>query len=122
MSFASAMRHRIRYSIGAAPTVSVKRALKLERDSPASRASPRDRARGARRRQHRHVQPQRRGRAPGRRGGRRISRGDPPLVAKTALGRIGEADDGGAAIAALLCDDCRWVTGQAIEVSGGFRL
>jgi NAD(P)-dependent dehydrogenase (short-subunit alcohol dehydrogenase family) len=46
----------------------------------------------------------------------------PPLVAKTALGRLGEADDVGAAIAALLSDDCRWVTGQAIEVSGGFRL
>jgi NAD(P)-dependent dehydrogenase (short-subunit alcohol dehydrogenase family) len=46
----------------------------------------------------------------------------PPLVAKTALGRLGEADDVGGAIAALLSDDCRWVTGQDVEVSGGYGL
>lgn len=46
----------------------------------------------------------------------------PPLVARTALGRLGEADDVGAAIAALLSDDCRWVTAQILEVSGGFGL
>jgi NAD(P)-dependent dehydrogenase (short-subunit alcohol dehydrogenase family) len=40
----------------------------------------------------------------------------------TALGRLGEADDVGAAIAAVLSDDFRWVTGQHIEVSGGARL
>ncbi|MET0293003.1 MAG: SDR family oxidoreductase [Steroidobacteraceae bacterium] len=46
----------------------------------------------------------------------------PPLVAKTALGRLGEAGDVAGAIVALLSDDCRWITGQDIEVSGGFGL
>lgn len=46
----------------------------------------------------------------------------PPLVAKTAFGRIGEPRDVGDVIAALLSDECRWVTGQDIEVSGGFGL
>ncbi len=41
---------------------------------------------------------------------------------QTALGRMGEADDVGAVIAALLSDDFRWVTAQEIEVSGGYRL
>ncbi len=46
----------------------------------------------------------------------------PMLAARTALGRIGEGDDVGRAIAALLSDDMGWVTGQNIEVSGGFNL
>lgn len=46
----------------------------------------------------------------------------PPLIEKTALGRLGEADDVGAAIGALLSDDCRWVTAQNIEVAGGYGL
>jgi len=46
----------------------------------------------------------------------------PTFVERTALGRMGESDDVGAAIAALLSDDFRWVTGQEIEVSGGYRL
>jgi NAD(P)-dependent dehydrogenase (short-subunit alcohol dehydrogenase family) len=46
----------------------------------------------------------------------------PPLVARTALGRLGEADDIGKVIAALLSDDFGWVTGQNIEASGGFNL
>ena len=46
----------------------------------------------------------------------------PPLVARTALGRLGEADDVGRVIAALLSDDFAWVTAQDIEVSGGFDL
>ena len=46
----------------------------------------------------------------------------PPLVAQTALGRLGEADDVGRVIAALLGDDFAWVTGENIEASGGFRL
>lgn len=45
-----------------------------------------------------------------------------PLAARTALGRIGESDDVGAMIAALVSDDSRWVTAQHIEVSGGFNL
>ena len=40
----------------------------------------------------------------------------------TALGRYGEADDIGGAIAALLGDGTHWITGQRIEVSGGQNL
>jgi NAD(P)-dependent dehydrogenase (short-subunit alcohol dehydrogenase family) len=46
----------------------------------------------------------------------------PPLVAQTALGRLGEADDVGRVIAALLTDDFAWVTGENIEASGGYKL
>jgi NAD(P)-dependent dehydrogenase (short-subunit alcohol dehydrogenase family) len=46
----------------------------------------------------------------------------PPLIARTALGRLGEADDVGDAIAALLSDDCRWITAQNVEVAGGYGL
>jgi len=46
----------------------------------------------------------------------------PPLVERTALGRLGEPDDVGKVIAALLSDDWAWVTGEQIEVSGGFEL
>ncbi|GIF48272.1 NAD(P)-dependent dehydrogenase (short-subunit alcohol dehydrogenase family) [Asanoa ferruginea] len=44
------------------------------------------------------------------------------IVGVTALSRIALADDAGAAIAAMLRDDNRWVTGQRIEVSGGIHL
>jgi NAD(P)-dependent dehydrogenase (short-subunit alcohol dehydrogenase family) len=44
------------------------------------------------------------------------------MAAKAALGRIGEPDDVGAAIAMLLSSDSRWITAQDIEVSGGFNL
>ena len=44
------------------------------------------------------------------------------LAANTALGRVGEPDDIGGAIASLLTGDNRWITGQRIEVSGGTRL
>ena len=43
----------------------------------------------------------------------------PALAAKTALGRVGEPDDIGMAIAGLVGDDGRWITAQHIEVSGG---
>jgi NAD(P)-dependent dehydrogenase (short-subunit alcohol dehydrogenase family) len=46
----------------------------------------------------------------------------PPLVERTALGRLGEADDIGKVIAALLSDEWGWVTGENIEASGGFNL
>jgi NAD(P)-dependent dehydrogenase (short-subunit alcohol dehydrogenase family) len=46
----------------------------------------------------------------------------PPIVERTALGRLGEADDIGKVIAALLSDECGWITGENIEVSGGFNL
>jgi NAD(P)-dependent dehydrogenase (short-subunit alcohol dehydrogenase family) len=45
-----------------------------------------------------------------------------PLVEQTALGRLGESDDVGNVIAALLSDDCAWITAEHIEASGGFRL
>jgi NAD(P)-dependent dehydrogenase (short-subunit alcohol dehydrogenase family) len=45
-----------------------------------------------------------------------------PIVARTALGRLGEPDDLGDVIAFLLSDEARWITGQDIEVSGGFNL
>lgn len=45
-----------------------------------------------------------------------------PLAAQTALGRIGEPDDIGKVIAGLLSDELGWITGEHIEVSGGFRM
>ena len=45
----------------------------------------------------------------------------PALAAKTALCRVGEPDDIGVVIAALLADEGRWITAQTIEVSGGFN-
>ncbi|EXG82039.1 SDR family NAD(P)-dependent oxidoreductase [Cryptosporangium arvum] len=46
----------------------------------------------------------------------------PPIVARTALGRLGEPDDIGMVVAMLLGEECRWITAQDIEVSGGFSL
>ncbi|MER7732707.1 SDR family oxidoreductase [Streptomyces erythrochromogenes] len=46
----------------------------------------------------------------------------PALAAKTAFGRVGEPDDIGSLIAALVGDDGRWITAQDIEVSGGYQL
>jgi NAD(P)-dependent dehydrogenase (short-subunit alcohol dehydrogenase family) len=37
----------------------------------------------------------------------------------TALGRAGEPDDIGPAIASLLSEDSRWINAQRIEISGG---
>jgi NAD(P)-dependent dehydrogenase (short-subunit alcohol dehydrogenase family) len=45
-----------------------------------------------------------------------------PLVARTALGRLGDGDDIGKVIAALLSDECGWITGENVEASGGFNL
>lgn len=44
------------------------------------------------------------------------------VASMTALGRVGEADDIGLAVAALLSDAGRWISGQRIEVSGGQAL
>lgn len=44
------------------------------------------------------------------------------VVGSTALGRVGEADDIGAAVAAILSDDLGWANGTRIEVSGGQNL
>ena len=41
---------------------------------------------------------------------------------QTALGRIGEPYDIGKVIAALLSEDFAWVTGEHLEVSGGYRM
>lgn len=46
----------------------------------------------------------------------------PPLVQRTLLNRLGEADDVGKVIATLLSDECAWVTGENLEASGGFGL
>ncbi len=41
------------------------------------------------------------------------------LVGVTPLGRLGEPDDVGDAIAFLASEDARWITGQNIQVNGG---
>ena len=41
------------------------------------------------------------------------------LVGMTPLGRLGEPDDVGDAIAFLASEDARWITGQNIQVNGG---
>jgi NAD(P)-dependent dehydrogenase (short-subunit alcohol dehydrogenase family) len=45
-----------------------------------------------------------------------------PIAAKTALGRLGEADDIGKVIAFLLSDEGAWITAQTIDTSGGYNL
>lgn len=40
----------------------------------------------------------------------------------TALGRPGRADEIGSAMAMLLSEDARWISGERIEASGGMRL
>lgn len=44
------------------------------------------------------------------------------LASQTALGRIGEPDDVGRAIAGLLSDEAGWINAQSIEVSGGYMI
>lgn len=44
------------------------------------------------------------------------------IEADTALGRFGEPSDIAAVVAFLASEEGRWVTGQAIEASGGYRL
>ncbi len=44
------------------------------------------------------------------------------VASQTALSRAGVPDDIGGMIAALLSEDCRWINGQRIEVSGGMFL
>ncbi len=44
------------------------------------------------------------------------------IAGQIALGRIGEADDIGTAIAGLLGNRSRWITGQRIEASRGMRI
>ena len=58
-------------------------------------------------------------------GGGRV-RDDPEVnrhvAAMTALGRVGEPEDVGGAVAALVSEGGRWINGQRIEVSGGQNL
>ncbi len=44
------------------------------------------------------------------------------VASQTALGRVGEADDIGAAVASLLSPANRWINGQRVEASGGMFL
>ena len=44
------------------------------------------------------------------------------IAGVTALGRVGLPDDVGGAVAALLSEGKRWITGQRIEVSGGMMV
>ena len=44
------------------------------------------------------------------------------MAAGSALGRIGEPEDIGGAVAALLSEGNRWITAQRIEVSGGTNI
>lgn len=44
------------------------------------------------------------------------------IASQTALGRVGEADDIGRVMSALLSDDLGWVNGQRLEASGGIHL
>jgi NAD(P)-dependent dehydrogenase (short-subunit alcohol dehydrogenase family) len=41
------------------------------------------------------------------------------IAGGTALGRVGQPDDIGGAVAALLSSDSRWLNAQRIEASGG---
>ncbi|AKT39220.1 SDR family NAD(P)-dependent oxidoreductase [Chondromyces crocatus] len=44
------------------------------------------------------------------------------VTAETPLGRIGEPEDVAGVVASLLAPETRWITGQRIEVTGGYRL
>jgi NAD(P)-dependent dehydrogenase (short-subunit alcohol dehydrogenase family) len=44
------------------------------------------------------------------------------VAAETALGRIGEPEDVAGVVASLLAPETGWITGQRIEVTGGYRL
>ena len=56
-----------------------------------------------------------------------IIRNAPPerragIIAGTALGRLGNADDIGSIIALLCTDEAEWINGQRLEASGGINL
>ena len=44
------------------------------------------------------------------------------LSKMTAAGRLGQPEEIGAAIGALFSDDCRWINGTRVEVSGGQQI
>jgi len=43
------------------------------------------------------------------------------VIQDTPLGRIGQPDDIGSAVAFVASEEARWITGQAIQVAGGLR-
>ena len=43
-------------------------------------------------------------------------------VVEADLGRVGQPEDVAGAVASLLSADTRWITGQRVEVNGGYRL
>jgi 3-oxoacyl-[acyl-carrier protein] reductase len=43
------------------------------------------------------------------------------MIARTALGRIGQPDDIARVSVFLACDDSRWLTGERLTASGGYR-
>jgi NAD(P)-dependent dehydrogenase (short-subunit alcohol dehydrogenase family) len=44
------------------------------------------------------------------------------IASHTPLGRVGQPEDIGGVVAALLSEEMRWINGQRIEVSGGINL
>lgn len=46
----------------------------------------------------------------------------PPIVARTAMARLGEKEDIGRVVSAVLSDDFGWVCGEIIHASGGWNL
>ena len=44
------------------------------------------------------------------------------LAGQTSLGRVGEPEEVGEAIASLLSTQNRWVNAQNIEISGGYMI
>ena len=55
-------------------------------------------------------------------GGGKTEEADRIISGQTALGRLGQVDDVGKFVAAMLSDDSGWVTAQRIEVSGGMYI
>jgi 3-oxoacyl-[acyl-carrier protein] reductase len=43
------------------------------------------------------------------------------FVPRTPLGRLGQPDDIASVVSFLASDEARWITGQAIQVTGGLR-
>jgi NAD(P)-dependent dehydrogenase (short-subunit alcohol dehydrogenase family) len=44
------------------------------------------------------------------------------IIAQTPIGRLGQPDDIGGVVAFLCSDESKWLTGQRLEVTGGFNL
>jgi 3-oxoacyl-[acyl-carrier protein] reductase len=49
-------------------------------------------------------------------------RGNKDVIARVALGRLGEPDDIAGVVAFIASDDGRWITGQILDASGGTAL